>query len=84
MFTIINHILDQAEFIESPNYSKRPKGLEPDLLVIHNISLPPGEFGGGYIIDFFQNRLNHSLHPFLKKFLTLGCRAISLLAGMER
>tara|TARA_B100001250_G_scaffold84946_1_gene70186 strand:- start:3359 stop:3904 length:546 start_codon:yes stop_codon:yes gene_type:complete len=71
LFTITNHILDQAEFIESPNFSKRPKGLEPDLLVIHNISLPPGEFGGSYIIDFFQNRLNHSLHPFFKEISDL-------------
>ena len=64
MFTVTNHVLDQAEFLESPNFSERPKGLEPSLLVIHNISLPPGKFGGGYIEDFFQNNID----PFKDKY----------------
>ncbi|WP_369176907.1 1,6-anhydro-N-acetylmuramyl-L-alanine amidase AmpD [Candidatus Thiodubiliella endoseptemdiera] len=48
--------------IHSPNFSKRTA--EIDMLVIHNISLPPGEFGGRYIEDFFQNQLDPSAHPY--------------------
>ncbi len=48
--------------IHSPNFSKRTA--EIDMLVIHNISLPPSEFGGRYIEDFFQNQLDPSAHPY--------------------
>ena len=46
----------------SSNFSKRTA--EINMLVIHNISLPPGEFGGRYIEDFFQNQLDPSAHPY--------------------
>ena len=71
MFTITNHFVDQAEFVESPNFSERPEGVEPTLLVIHNISLPPGEFGGSYVADFFQNNLDSSTHPFFEEIINL-------------
>jgi len=51
----------------SPNFNQRPNGIEVDLLVIHNISLPPGEFSGNYIEQFFTNCLDHSLHPFFNE-----------------
>ena len=71
MFTITNHRIDQAEFIPSPNFSDRLEEVEPTLLVIHNISLPPGEFGGSYIADFFQNKLDTSKHPFFEEISDL-------------
>ena len=71
MFTITDHYVDQAKFIESPNFSDRPAGVKPTLLVIHNISLPPGKFGGPYIADFFQNRLDTSKHPFFEEIADL-------------
>jgi len=71
LFTITDHRVDQAEFILSPNFSDRPEGVEPTLLVIHNISLPPGEFGGSYIADFFQNKLDTSKHPFFEEIADL-------------
>ncbi len=71
MFTITNHRVDQAEFIPSPNFSDRLEEVEPTLLVIHNISLPPGEFGGSYIADFFQNKLDTSKHPFFEEISDL-------------
>ena len=71
MFTITNHRIDQAEFIPSPNFSDRLEEVEPTLLVIHNISLPPGEFGGSYIADFFQNKLDTSKHPFFEEIADL-------------
>jgi AmpD protein len=42
----------------------RPPGIEIDLLVIHSISLPPGEFGGNWIDDLFMNRLDPDAHPY--------------------
>jgi AmpD protein len=51
----------------SPNFDRRPGGVAPTLLVIHNISLPPGEFGGTEIPDFFQNKLNYESHPWLAR-----------------
>ncbi len=51
----------------SPNFDNRPRGVEPSLLVLHNISLPPGEFGGPEVVDFFLNRLDYSTHPWLER-----------------
>jgi AmpD protein len=48
----------------SPNFDARPAGTVITLLIIHNISLPPGEFGGSAIESFFLNRLDHEAHPF--------------------
>jgi N-acetyl-anhydromuramoyl-L-alanine amidase len=42
----------------------RPPETTIDLLVIHNISLPPGEFGGDWIDDLFHNRLDPNAHPY--------------------
>ena len=82
MFTITDHRVDQAEFILSPNFSDRPEGIKPTLLVIHNISLPPGEFGGPYIADFFQNKLDASKHPFFEEIANLQVSS-HLLIGRE-
>lgn len=71
MFTVTNHLLDQAEFLESPNSSERTKGIKPSLIVIHNISLPPNNFGGDYIVDFFLNKLDSSEHPFFEEIKDL-------------
>jgi len=57
-------ILPEAEQRFSPNYDARPAACNINLLVIHNISLPPGEFGGPWIDDFFLNKLNPNSHPF--------------------
>ncbi|MFA5521423.1 MAG: 1,6-anhydro-N-acetylmuramyl-L-alanine amidase AmpD [Castellaniella sp.] len=51
----------------SPNHDLRPPGTEVHLLVIHNISLPPGEFGGEDIIALFQNRLDTDSHPWFAR-----------------
>ena len=51
-------------FLPSPNCDERPAGVALELLVVHNISLPPGEFGGDGIIDLFMNRLDPSAHPY--------------------
>jgi AmpD protein len=51
-------------FLASPNCDDRPAGVSIDLLVVHAISLPPGEFGGRAIEDLFLNRLDTSTHPY--------------------
>ncbi len=51
----------------SPNVDNRPRGVEPTLLVLHNISLPPGQFGGTEVVDFFQNQLDYDSHPWLDR-----------------
>lgn len=48
----------------SPNHDVRPPNTPIELLVIHNISLPPSEYGGDAIERFFTNTLNHSEHPY--------------------
>lgn len=55
-----------ARWCPSPNFGPRPEGAAISLLVIHNISLPPGQFGGPEIEDFFCNRLDHSAHPYFR------------------
>ena len=52
-----------ATQIASPNCDARPPGECISLLVVHNISLPPGEFGGNAIIELFTNRLDVASHP---------------------
>lgn len=59
--------LKDARRATSPNFEARPDGCEPELLVIHNISLPPGEFGGHCIEEFFCNRLDWDAHPFFEE-----------------
>lgn len=83
-FTIKNGILQGAEFIPSPNYNARPtKNDKPTIhgIVIHNISLPPSEFGkkdkhGTHFVKaFFQNKLNADDHPYFATIHTLQVSA---------
>lgn len=60
-------ILRGARYIPSPNCDDRPAGAAVDLLVIHNISLPPGEFGGPGIVELFTNRLDAAAHPYYRE-----------------
>lgn len=59
----------------SPNHDQRPGDEAPYLLVIHNISLPPGVFQGDAIIDFFQNRLDISADPWFENIRDLRVSA---------
>jgi len=55
----------------SPNCDQRPQGAEVSLLVIHNISLPPGEFGGPWIDMLFNNCLPVDVHPYFQAIADL-------------
>ena len=68
-----------ARIVRSPNSGERPAGVAVDLLVIHNISLPPGEFGGRYIDDFFRNVLEPSAHPYFARIRSLQVSAHLLI-----
>lgn len=56
-------LLARGEYIPSPNCDDRPEGAI-ELLVIHNISLPPGEFGGDGVKRLFTNTLDAAAHPY--------------------
>ena len=58
--------VDVARRVDSPNCDERPDGEIVTLLVIHNISLPPGEFGGDGIERLFTNALDPDLHPYYR------------------
>ncbi|MEQ1883207.1 MAG: 1,6-anhydro-N-acetylmuramyl-L-alanine amidase AmpD [Burkholderiales bacterium] len=59
--------LDSVTHIASPNFDERPPGSVIELLVVHNISLPPGQFGGPGIIELFTNCLDPNAHPYYRQ-----------------
>jgi len=63
----INGWLSGVRRIISPNYDRRPPGAKIDLLVIHNISLPPEQFSGSGIERFFTNQLDTESHPYYEQ-----------------
>ena len=71
-----------ARQVESPNCDDRPPGLAPELIVVHGISLPPGEFGGPWIDALFTNSLPAEAHPY---FATIAGLRVSahLLIGRD-
>ncbi|MEP4485709.1 MAG: 1,6-anhydro-N-acetylmuramyl-L-alanine amidase AmpD [Halioglobus sp.] len=67
MYHIVDGWIQEARRVDSPNFGPRPQGLQPDLLVIHNISLPPGEYGSSCVEDLFTNCLNWDAHPYFNE-----------------
>jgi AmpD protein len=55
----------------SPNQDERPAGIEPDLIIIHSISLPPGHFGGPHVQELFTNCLDWDAHPYFTEIRDL-------------
>lgn len=76
---IVNGKLPLARQHASPNFNQRPPHTAVSLLVIHNISLPPRQFGGGFIEAFFSNELNVNLHPYFKSIADLKVSAHCLI-----
>jgi len=64
-------LLVEAKQHASPNYDTRPDSTDISLIVIHGISLPPGQFGGDYIDQLFCNQLNPDEHPYFQDIATL-------------
>lgn len=61
--------------VESPNCDDRPARVQPTLVVVHGISLPPGEFGGPWIDALFTNQLPADSHPYFAVVATLRVSA---------
>jgi len=60
-------LLMDTPYIASANCDERPEADDINLIVIHGISLPPGEFGGPEVEQFFTNKLDHHRHPFFEE-----------------
>ncbi|HXM82200.1 MAG TPA: 1,6-anhydro-N-acetylmuramyl-L-alanine amidase AmpD [Burkholderiales bacterium] len=64
-------LLQGARYVASPNCDERPPGTAITLLVLHSISLPPGEYGGDAIERLFTNRLDPAAHPYFREIAGL-------------
>jgi len=71
--------LKNANRVESNNFNQRPTLKKDFLVVIHSISLPPGQFNNSFIEDFFQNKLNPTLHPYFETIKDLKVSAHFLI-----
>jgi AmpD protein len=78
-YSIVDGRCEEAAWVPSPNYDERPQGAKVELLVIHNISLPPGEFGGPWIDALFRNRLDPDAHPYFAGIAALEVSAHFLI-----
>lgn len=76
---IQQHWLTGIRHIPSPNCNARPNPADISLLVIHCISLPPGEYGGDYISHLFCNRLDPTAHPYFESVHQLEVSAHLLI-----
>lgn len=66
-----NGLLSHAEQLPSPNFDDRPNADDISGIVIHNISLPPQQYGGSWIADLFLNRLDRNAHPYFSEIADL-------------
>ena len=73
--------LQSVDVFRSPNCDARPENTPIRLVVVHGISLPPGEYGGGHIQHFFCNKLDGNLHPY---FASICAMTVSAHCLVER
>ena len=76
---ITNGIIESARQLASPNCDQRPAGVTVSLLIIHNISLPPGKFDGDHIDQLFSNTLDPNEHPYFEEIKGLKVSAHCLI-----
>lgn len=76
-------VLRPARYCESPNCDDRPDGATIDLVVIHGISLPPGQFGGPWVEKLFTNCLDPTAHSYFREIegVTVSAHAFVTRAG---
>ncbi len=72
-------LLSTAIYHRSPHADLRPENVAIDMIVVHCISLPPGEFGGGAIEDFFCGQLNVAAEPYFSSIANLRVSAHLLI-----
>ncbi|MDO5054987.1 MAG: 1,6-anhydro-N-acetylmuramyl-L-alanine amidase AmpD [Pasteurella oralis] len=71
--------LNSVKRIPSPHFDQRPDPQDISLLIIHYISLPPEQFGGQYIDDFFQGKLDPKQHPYFAEIYQMRVSAHCLI-----
>ena len=71
--------LQSVEVIRSPNFDARPGSTNVKLVVVHGISLPPGEYGGGHIQKFFCNQLDAGVHEYFESICSMTVSAHCLI-----
>lgn len=79
-----HHRLQPVRWLPSPNQDARPHGVQPRLVVVHGISLPPGEFGGPHVDELFTNRLAPAKHPYFQQIADLRVSAHLLIDRQGR
>ena len=72
-------LLTGVRQVLSPHCDARPAGMAPELLVVHGISLPPGEFGGPWIDRLFTGSLPADVHPYFKEIEGLRASAHAVI-----
>jgi N-acetyl-anhydromuramyl-L-alanine amidase AmpD len=72
--------LREAKQLASPNFGPRPAGTVVNLVVVHSISLPPGQYGGSQIQALFTNQLDWDVHPYFQTIRGLQVSAHFLIA----
>jgi AmpD protein len=72
-------VVRAAAQVPSPNFDARPVDARITLLVIHNISLPPGQFGGPWIVELFTNCLDPKVHPYFESIADMRVSAHFLI-----
>lgn len=75
----VTGLLLGARQVLSPLYDSRPGGKTPDLIVVHGISLPPGEFGGPWIDRLFTGGLPPDAHPYFRNIASARVSAHALI-----
>ncbi len=72
-------LMHGARLVHSPNRDERPGGIAPELIIVHGISLPPGQYGGPWIDRLFTNALPSSEHPYFAQIAGLQVSSHLLL-----
>ena len=75
----VTGLVEGVHFVPSPNCDERPPGCDLELVVVHNISLPPGEYGGPWIERLFTNALAGTEHPYFEDIRGLRVSAHLLI-----
>jgi N-acetyl-anhydromuramoyl-L-alanine amidase len=76
---VVSGMVEGVRFVPSANCDARPVGARPEVLILHNISLPPGQFGGPGILQLFCNRLDPHEHPYYAQIKDLQVSAHLLI-----
>ena len=76
---LVEDKLISVQYVESPHHDARPDGAAIDMVVIHGISLPPGEFGTQAVHAFFSGSLDYTAHPYYASIETLRVSAHLLI-----